>query len=213
MLIGLSGFIGSGKDTIAKYLVETYGFIPLSYASALKDVVSSLFGWDRTKLEGITPEDREWRNCVDTWWEERIGIPGLTPRLVLQTIGTDMFRKHFHPDIWISVVERKILNLKEQHPECRIIVTDCRFFNEGECIRRLGGQVIRVERGRPDHYDCMYKASIGDPTGVNECKQLGIHSSEYSMISFSFDTIIHNDGSFEDLYHTLEHSNLFSNMI
>lgn len=200
MLIGLSGFIGSGKDTVGTYLVKHHSFIQISYASSLKDVVSSLFGWDRTKLEGITPEDREWRNIVDTWWEEKLGIPGLTPRLVLQKIGTDLFRKHFHPDIWISVIERKILNIKESNLDCRIVITDCRFFNEGELIKKLGGKVIRVFREIPEHYPVMYKASMGDLECIQECERLCIHSSEYNMLSFPFDSVIVNDGSLDELY-------------
>ena len=61
MIIGLSGNIGSGKDTIANYLVDKYNFRKVSFASKLKDIVSILYDWDRIMLEGNTPESREWR--------------------------------------------------------------------------------------------------------------------------------------------------------
>ena len=49
MIIGICGFIGSGKDTIADYLVNFHEFRRESFASSLKDAVSAVFGWDRDK--------------------------------------------------------------------------------------------------------------------------------------------------------------------
>ena len=60
MIIGVTGFIGSGKDTIANYLVAKHGFVRDSFAGTLKDAVAQVFGWDRELLEGLTPEAREW---------------------------------------------------------------------------------------------------------------------------------------------------------
>jgi len=199
-LIGLSGFIGSGKDTVAAYLVENHGFISISYASALKDIVSTLFGWDRTKVEGTTKEDRQWREEVDTWWETKLDIQGFTPRVALQKIGTDVFRTHFHPSIWIAVIERKIINLRSQNPNCRIIVTDCRFINEAELIHKLGGKVFRIVRDSPKEYNTMMNACLGDEEAIKECKQKGIHPSEYNILSFTCNGVIQNDGSLDDLY-------------
>ena len=78
MIIGVCGFIGSGKDTIADYLVNFHGFRRESFASTLKDAVSQVFGWDRTMLEGRTKQAREWREQVDPWWAERLNMPTLT---------------------------------------------------------------------------------------------------------------------------------------
>jgi hypothetical protein len=54
MIVGICGFIGSGKDTAADYLVNFHGFRRESFANTLKDAVSCVFGWDRTLLEGRT---------------------------------------------------------------------------------------------------------------------------------------------------------------
>ena len=50
MIIGVCGFIGSGKDTIADYLTNFHGFRRESFAGSLKDAVAQVFGWDRTML-------------------------------------------------------------------------------------------------------------------------------------------------------------------
>ena len=78
MIIGVCGFIGSGKDTIADYLTNYHGFRRESFANSLKDCVAQVFGWDRTMLEGRTTQAREWREQVDKWWADRLKIPHLT---------------------------------------------------------------------------------------------------------------------------------------
>lgn len=59
MLIGVVGFAGSGKGTVADILVRDHGFKKLSFADALKDAVATIFGWERHLLEGDTDESRE----------------------------------------------------------------------------------------------------------------------------------------------------------
>ena len=54
MIIGICGLIGSGKDTIADYLVTNYNFKKLSFADKLKDSVATMFDWDRELLDGKT---------------------------------------------------------------------------------------------------------------------------------------------------------------
>ncbi len=107
MIIGVTGFIGSGKDTIADYLTTFHGFKRVSFAASLKDAVSAVFGWDRELLEGSTKSSREWREQKDVWWSERLKME-ITPRWVLQYWGTDVLRNHFHTDIWVASVENKL---------------------------------------------------------------------------------------------------------
>ena len=75
MIVGLLGYIGSGKGTVSSVLVNEYGFRQDSFASTLKDACSAIFGWERHMLEGDTKESREWREQVDPWWEEKLGRP------------------------------------------------------------------------------------------------------------------------------------------
>ena len=100
-IIGLVGFIGSGKDSVATKLVET-GCVQESFAGPLKSVCASIFGWDRELLEGQSQKSREFRETIDLYWSGKLGIKGFTPRLALQLIGTDVLRDHFNKDIWLS---------------------------------------------------------------------------------------------------------------
>jgi adenylate kinase family enzyme len=78
-IIAICGFQGAGKDTLADILVNNYGFIRVSFAGAVKDVASAIFGWDREMLEGRTKESREKREVIDEWLANRLSIPHLTP--------------------------------------------------------------------------------------------------------------------------------------
>ena len=62
--IGILGNIGSGKNTVAQYLA-TKGCIPTSFAGPIKDLCTSVFGWDRELLEGETDESREFREAAN----------------------------------------------------------------------------------------------------------------------------------------------------
>ena len=130
MIIGVCGFIGSGKDTIADYLVNFHEFRRESFANTLKDAVSSVFGWDRTMLEGRTKEAREWREQVDPWWAQRLAMPTLTPRWVLQYWGTEVCRKTFHDDIWIASLENKLRQSKDN-----VVVSDVDFLTRLQQLR------------------------------------------------------------------------------
>ncbi len=201
MIIGICGFIGSGKDTIADYLVNYHGFRRESFANSLKDAVAQVFGWDRVLLEGRTKQAREWREQVDTWWAKRLNMPNLTPRWILQYWGTEVCRKGFHDDIWIAALENKLRNSKDD-----VVISDCRFPNEIQSIKDAGGIVIRVVRGpEPEWYQDAVNANEGRGNmswliSSDRLKKLGIHASETSWVGTEFDTVLDNNGSIDDLY-------------
>jgi hypothetical protein len=196
MIIGVCGFIGSGKDTIADYLVNFHEFRRESFASTLKDAVAAVFGWDRTMLEGRTKEAREWREQVDPWWAERLSMPTLTPRWVLQYWGTEVCRKAFHDDIWIASLENKLRNSKDH-----VVISDCRFPNEISSIKNAGGQIVWVQRGQlPDWYQIAVDANQGSNVALNELKRLKIHASETAWVGTEFDLVLDNNGTIDDLY-------------
>jgi hypothetical protein len=196
MIIGICGFIGSGKDTVADYLVNFHEFRRESFASTLKDAVAAVFGWDRTLLEGRTKEAREWREQVDPWWATRLDMPTLTPRWVLQYWGTEVCRKGFHDDIWIASLENKLRNSKDN-----VVISDCRFPNEIQSIRDAGGQIIWVQRGElPKWYDTAIAANRGHNWAVQDLKMRQIHASETAWVGTEFDSVIDNNKTIDDLY-------------
>ena len=196
MIIGICGFIGAGKDTAADYLVGFHGFRRDSFASTLKDAVAAVFGWDRELLEGRTPEARAWRENVDTWWADRLNMPNLTPRWILQYWGTDVIRDHFHDDIWIAALESRLARRTDH-----TVISDVRFPNEVKAIKAQGGKVIWVQRGPTPHwYDIAAKANTGDNKAREWLGLNGIHASEYSWAGTEFDQIVVNNESIECLY-------------
>jgi len=196
MIIGICGFIGSGKDTIADYLTNFHGFRRESFANSLKDAVAQVFGWDRIMLEGRTTQAREWREQVDPWWAERLGMPNLTPRWILQYWGTEVCRRAFHDDIWIASLENKLRNSKDN-----IVISDCRFPNEIKSIKAAGGLIVCVERGiLPHWYDIAIQANKGVESAVKWLKEENIHASETSWLGTTFDHKFNNNGSIDSLY-------------
>ena len=197
MILGITGLIGSGKDTIADYLTTHHGFKRISFAASLKDAVAAVFGWNREYLEGTTKASRAWREQKDEWWSNRLGMD-ITPRWILQYWGTDVFRNHFHNDIWVASLENKLLNTKED-----VVITYCRFSNEVIAIRNAGGIVIRVKRGPdPIWYDTAiaYNKGLGDKT---ELDNLNIHASEYSSVGLDYDFIVENNETIDALHNTM----------
>lgn len=197
MIIGVVGLIGSGKDTIADYLVNIHEFRRDSFASTLKDAVAAVFGWDRTMLEGRTRSSREWREQPDAWWSHRLGRE-ITPRYILQYWGTDVCRNHFHDDIWIASLENKLRSTDDD-----VVISDCRFPNEIRGIRENGGAVVRVKRGPdPEWFPTLAEMRKNSTIGICQdyMRQWNVHASEWAWAGTEFDAVIDNNGTLDDLY-------------
>ena len=191
MIIGICGLIGSGKDTIADYLVNIHEFRRDSFAATLKDAVSAVFGWDRDMLEGRTRSSRAWREEPDEWWSQRLGRE-ITPRWILQYWGTEVCRRGFDDDIWIASLENKLRNSPDD-----VVISDCRFPNEIEAIRAQGGHVIRVVRGP----DPEWFSAARDHVRLGTAAPHNLpHASEWAWAGTEFDRMIDNNSSMDDLY-------------
>lgn len=199
VLIGLVGFIGAGKGTVANILQRRLDFIPESFAAPLKDACASIFGWDRAMLEGDTPESRQFRETPDLFWSQVLGRKGFTPRMALQQLGTNVLRDQFEPNIWVNSLEYRI---RKQHSSENVILTDARFQNEIQMIRHLGGTVIRVQRGDdPEWMSVAASANQGDTDAQHTMNTTyaHIHPSEWSWVGCDVDHVVHNDGDLIDL--------------
>ena len=214
-IIGLCGFKGSGKDTVGNCLKQ-FGFEKDSFAKPLKDICSTIFGWDRSLLEGDTSTSREWRERTDPWWSERLGILDFSPRLAMQLVGTNSLRRGLSQDIWVASLENRVIQASTP-----TVIVDCRFPNEMDVVRNQGGQVLWVKSDIPQWYDLaktvadtIYEEHLGskDPgtylvQHVRELatlEQLGVHESEWMWLGYPVDYVIQNDGSLSQLYNLVE---------
>ena len=190
MIIGLVGFIGSGKGTVGDIL-EQKGFIKDSFAKPLKDACAVMFGWSRELLEGDTEMSRMWREEPDSYWSEKFGRE-FTPREALQKMGTEAGREVFHKDIWV-------ISLLNRAKGKDVVVTDVRFQNEIQYIQDNGGIVIRVKRGEdPDWFPLLEKIKL-DTERTKFMQHEHIHKSEWDWVGCEFDYTIDNNGTIQDL--------------
>lgn len=197
MIIGLLGFAGSGKGTAADILVSK-GFKKESFADPVKDAVAAIFDWDRSLLEGDTEESRIFRETRDEWWSKRFNYD-VTPRYMLQLMGTEAGREVFHDSLWIHSMEKRIEKNKDT------VIADVRFANECDFIRSKGGFIVRVVRGKePNWYDAALK---DNRNGTDEMKEnFGeIHYSEWAWIGQKLDYQIDNSASMIMLESTINH--------
>jgi len=134
-IIGITGKAGSGKDTLANYLIDQ-GYIKLSFGSAVKDIVSIITGWPRDFVEG-TNKDRHLR--------ETLKHPDYnkTCRELMQYIGTDLFRNQLDDNIWVNIIKNKI---KTDNENNKFVISDVRFDNEAQMIKSIGGCIIHINR-------------------------------------------------------------------
>ena len=186
MIIGICGLIGCGKGTVADILVEEHNFKKLSFADKLKDGVATVFGWDRSMLEGDTRQSREWREQRDEFWSKETKR-NITPRIVLQEFGTDCMRHGFDDSIWVSIVKQELI----KNPTKDFVIPDVRFPNEALMIQKLNGCVWRAIRGPDPVWFRMYQDIGVEPKDV--------HESEWRWANVNFDAQVSNNGTLDDL--------------
>lgn len=223
-LIGISGKKNSGKDLVADYIISTM-FLKKKilmekrkFADKLKDMVCMLLNCSREQLEDREFKEKElgkewwyWKNKhtdakyipfnEEYIYSEHFDLIKLTPRLLLQLLGTECGRDIIHPNIWVNATMAEYKPLMTRHTELidlskntrekvskdyplkypNWVISDVRFKNEAKAIKDKGGILIRVDR-----------------PGFEETGQ---HLSETALDDYDgFDHIIMNDGTVEDLF-------------
>ena len=137
-LVGFTGELGSGKDTAGEALTKI-GHTRFAFGDALKRMLKHGLGLTQEQLHGTQAQKAEpidWLDCE------------VTPRRMMQTLGTEWGRDLIHPDLWVLALRREL----ETHlirRRLNAVVTDVRFENEASMIRELGGVIIHVRRPKP----------------------------------------------------------------
>ncbi len=131
-LIGVHGKARSGKDTIARVLVEEHGFVRMAFADPLKAAASILFNWPPEIA--FSDEIKAYKSPL---WNN------LTGREIFQKLGTEAMRGTFGDDFWIKRWACDYGRLRKKHS---IVVSDVRTNIEADMIRGLGGLILHVER-------------------------------------------------------------------
>ena len=205
-IISINGKISSGKDTVGRIIqyltseykdkydfvewknrVENHGsntyspFEVKKYAGKLKTIASLLTGVDVEKFE-----DQEFKNTTlpEEWDFTDDDAPDniMTIRMFLQKLGTEAMRDGLHTNVWVNALfaDYKPLTYSDiggwEYPNW--IITDMRFPNEMDAVKKRKGITIRVVR-----------------PGTN----VGTHPSETALDDADFDYEIINDGTIEDL--------------
>lgn len=166
-VIGLTGFASAGKDTVADLLAMHFGFRKFAFADALRGEVASAYGLDlryfidpRLKNEALSAlaldnapfgfvgavafaagkESRAKDGEVSRDW---LAEPR-SPRQIMQWWGTE-YRRRQSPRYWTSVLVERI-NYAKRDGCTRFVITDCRFENEVDTLRAMGGLLWQIKR-------------------------------------------------------------------
>jgi len=172
MIIGLTGYAQSGKDTVAKVLVDNYGYTRIAFADKIRE-----FLYEMDPGIGVKGPDGNWhtvslQNIVDVvGWDE--AKQNVEVRGLLQNTGVGA-RKLFGEGFWVN---QALGSIAVGYPN--IVVTDVRFINEANTLKANGGQIWRIER-----------LGVG---AVNS------HISESQMDDYKVDQTFVNNGTTEDL--------------
>lgn len=144
-IIGLTGKLGSGKDTVFERIRATQGlgYIRVSFADPLKDSVCALFGIDRDDMERLKREDDN--RSITVWADDDYPIE-MNMRTLLQRYGTESHRDIFGDNFWVDVAMKQIdeYSQKMDAGNKTFVFTDVRFPNEAEAIIERGGEIWRV---------------------------------------------------------------------
>ena len=239
MIIGISGKIGSGKDTVGQIIqyltthpenlkvnpVYNQGFeYTMNYSKQKEGFPFHNSNWEIKKFAGKLKqiasmltgatleqlEDQDFKKLdIGPDW-------GITYRELLQKLGTEAMRNGLHTNVWVNALFADYgKNVWDPTPndfvEPNWIITDMRFPNEMDAVKARGGITIRVNRPKA-------KISTGDSVTdfvLNETKNFGIveHPSETALDNHNFDFVIDNNGSISDLIDKVKEILTLNNII
>jgi hypothetical protein len=185
-IIMLSGKMRSGKNTFGGFLGEYYKrdsnstvkHIELAFADELKLMCSEVFQPLLSYLNSIADNPAVstlfpgLKTDKANWWEPKTAVT----RLLLQAVGTGIVR-NIDDGYWTKAVIKKI----EASDAEVVVITDARYPNEIELIKKRGFRVVLVRISR------------------NNCSESSGHISETALDDHPFDFVIDNNGTKEEL--------------
>ncbi|MBB4192832.1 deoxynucleotide monophosphate kinase [Rhizobium aethiopicum] len=128
-VVAFTGQAGAGKSTATRYLVEQHDYTLVKFAGPLKDMMRAI-GLAEDQIEGDLKET-----------PTRL-LQGKTPRHAMQALGTEWGRDLIGKDFWTFLWEHRALQVIDAGG--RVVTDDCRFPNEAQLIRRLGGDIYKI---------------------------------------------------------------------
>lgn len=165
-IIGIAGRAGAGKDTVAQFILDEHpDWQRVAFADPLRRVAADLYELDAEQMS-----DRDLKEQAIPEW-------GLSPRQILQRLGTEVARS-IHPQTWVLYALRTIADSSASG----FVIPDTRFENEVQLIRQLGGLVWWIDR---------------------ETDPVSAHASEKELSACDCDDVIPNTGTLEDLRQTV----------
>lgn len=213
-IIALMGSKGAGKDTVAKFIKKNNKkydkVIIMSFADSLKDAVSAIFNFRRDYLEGVTKVSREWRETELPYLSKVMNRP-VTPRYLLQQIGTNILRKYLYNDLWVDSLLVKIRAKEEiaksSGQKYLYVITDCRFKNEIYKLMNSDHRVKFAEIDRRNRNTYVYNWAFKYNNTKNifiraYClyKLRNVHRSEWDWIGVVKEPILlYNIGNLKNL--------------
>ena len=175
MIIGLSGYAQTGKDTIANYLVKNYGFTRVAFADPIREAVYKLNpNINIADMRGVSLAD-----AVDKLGWETVKVESDDARWLLQRMGTEVGREVFGDNFWVDIA------MEKAHSHDKVVFTDVRYPNELQAILEASGAVWRV-----------VKEDVG---AVNR------HASETALDHYQFEYVIFNNDTIESLYESIDY--------
>jgi hypothetical protein len=181
IIIGVTGLIGSGKDTSADHIIKLYKFQKYAFANPIKNV-AKILGFKHEEVYGTQEEKMK----VNKNW-------GVSGREFMQKFGTDIMRDtlpRIIPDmnlgeygnIWLKLFQMHICELQTKCEVSKVIISDVRFPDEADAIHSQNGFVIHIVRDTDTEH------------------KIAMHKSETSMSGITPDYVIENHGTVEELY-------------
>lgn len=190
MIVGISGYAGSGKDTLAGIIQQhDPRWEVRKFADKLKQVAAILIGCHPLDFEDQhfkrSPLPRRWSvwdmnrsvndDAVHPVYANDPSLRPMSVREFLQRLGTDAVRNNLHEDAWVNALMADY-DHADRYPYGWLI-TDVRFPNEYLAIKGRGGVMIRINRGEPTN----------------------AHVSETALDNVQFDIEIDNNGTIDEL--------------